>query len=104
MEKADKGWLMVRIGVSRWIFLLVLAHLGSPGQRATKPLLLYRCMYIIIGACTYREFQAPGRQLPSTRWFRSYVTNTTPVICRTSNTLKSTECDLLIPIKPTSRS
>jgi len=35
-EDANKGWLMITIGVSGWMFLLVLAHLGSPGQRAVK--------------------------------------------------------------------
>jgi len=34
MEEADKGWLMIRINVSRWMFLLVLAHPGSHRQRA----------------------------------------------------------------------
>jgi len=29
MEEADKGWLIIRIGVSGWIFLLVPAHPGS---------------------------------------------------------------------------
>jgi len=40
MQEADKGWLMIRIGVSRWMFLLVPAHLGSPRQRPIKQLLL----------------------------------------------------------------
>jgi len=31
----DKWWLMIRIGVSRWMFL-VLAHTGSPIQRASS--------------------------------------------------------------------
>jgi len=39
MEEADKGWFMIRIGVSGWMFLLVLAHPSSPGQRAVKRLL-----------------------------------------------------------------
>jgi len=30
MEEADKGWLMIKIGVSEWMFLLVPAHPGSP--------------------------------------------------------------------------
>jgi len=34
MEEADKEWLMINIGVSGWLFLLLLAHPGSPGQRA----------------------------------------------------------------------
>jgi len=39
MEEADKDWMMIRM-VGGWVFLLVLAHLGSPGQRAVKQLLL----------------------------------------------------------------
>jgi len=39
-EEADKGWLMITIGVSGWMFLLVLAYPGSPGKRAVKRLLL----------------------------------------------------------------
>jgi len=39
MEEADKDWVMIRM-VRGWVFLLVLAHLGSPGQRAVKRLLL----------------------------------------------------------------
>ena len=35
-RKLLKGWLMITIGVSGWKFVLVLAHLGSPGQRAIK--------------------------------------------------------------------
>jgi len=41
MEEADNGWLMIRIGVSGWIFLLVPTHMGSPRQRAMKWLLLF---------------------------------------------------------------
>jgi len=33
MEETDKGWMMTRM-VGGWVFLLVPAHLGSPGQRA----------------------------------------------------------------------
>jgi len=40
MEEADKGWFMIMIVVSGWMFLLVPAHMGSPGQRAVKQLLL----------------------------------------------------------------
>ena len=39
MEEADKDWMMIRM-VGGWVFLLVLAHPGSPGQRAVKWLLL----------------------------------------------------------------
>jgi len=43
MEEADKYWMMIRM-VGGWVFLLVPAHLGSPGQRAVKRLLLLLCM------------------------------------------------------------
>jgi len=36
MERADKGSLMIRIGMSGSMFLLVPAHQGSPAQRAIK--------------------------------------------------------------------
>ena len=39
MEEADKDWMMIRM-LSGWVFLLVLAHPGSPGQKAVKRLLL----------------------------------------------------------------
>ena len=38
MEEADKDWMIRMVG--GWVFLLVPAHLGSPGQRAVKRLLL----------------------------------------------------------------
>ena len=39
MEEADKDWMMIRMVVGS-MFLLVPAHLGSPGQWAVKRLLL----------------------------------------------------------------
>jgi len=42
MEEADKDWMMIRM-VGGWVFLLVPAHPGSPGQRAVKQLLCYCC-------------------------------------------------------------
>ena len=48
MEEADEGWLMISIGVTEWMFLLVLAYLGSPGHRAVKQLLLlFMCRQIL---------------------------------------------------------
>jgi len=35
MEEADKHWMMIRM-VGGWVFLLVPAHPGSPGQRAVN--------------------------------------------------------------------
>jgi len=51
MEKADKGWLMIRIGVSGGMFLLVLAHPGSLGQRAIKRLLLFIGFLFLLLLC-----------------------------------------------------
>ena len=36
MEKGDIGSMLTRMGVSGWMFLLVLAYLGSPRKRAIK--------------------------------------------------------------------
>jgi len=38
MEEADKDWMIRMVG--DWMFLLVPAHPGSPGQSAVKQLLL----------------------------------------------------------------
>jgi len=51
MEEADKGWLMIRIGVNGWIFLLVPAHLGSTEQKAVKQLLLL-CIKLLRCSCS----------------------------------------------------
>ena len=40
MEKDDKGSTMIRMGVSGWMFLLVPAYPGCPGQTTVKWLLL----------------------------------------------------------------
>jgi len=42
MEEADKDWMMMRMMGGR-VFLLVLAHPGSTGQRSVKRLLLLLC-------------------------------------------------------------
>jgi len=38
MEEVDKGCPMIRMGVSGWMFLLVPAYPGCPGQKAVKQL------------------------------------------------------------------
>jgi len=43
MEEVDKGCPMTRIGVSGWVFLLVLAHPGSPGPKNVKWLCVCVC-------------------------------------------------------------
>ena len=45
MEEDDKGCLMIRMGVSGWMFLLVPAHSGSPRQKAVKRLCVCSCTY-----------------------------------------------------------
>ena len=40
MEKGDKGSTLTRMDVSGWMFLLVTAYSGCPGQTAVKWLLL----------------------------------------------------------------
>ena len=44
MEEVDKECLMIRMGVSGWMFLLVLAYADSPGPTAVKR----PCMYVLI--------------------------------------------------------
>ena len=38
MEEDDKGCPMIMMGVNGWMFLLVPAYPGSPGQKAVKRL------------------------------------------------------------------
>jgi len=45
MEEADKDSRMIWL-VGRWVFLLLLAHRGSPGQMAIKWLLLCCCLIL----------------------------------------------------------
>jgi len=45
MEEDDKGCPMIRMGVSGWMFLSVLAYPGSPGQKAVKLLCVCVCLY-----------------------------------------------------------
>jgi len=46
MEEDDKGCPMIKMGVSGWVFLLVLAYPGSPGQKAVKRLCVCVCVYV----------------------------------------------------------
>jgi len=46
MEETDKDWMIIRM-VGGWMFLLVLAHSGSPGQKAIKRLLLCVVMHFL---------------------------------------------------------
>jgi len=49
MEEADKGWMTIRI-VGGWMFLLVLAHPGSPSprRRAVKRMLLLLMLIVCL--------------------------------------------------------
>ena len=57
MEEADKNWMMIRM-VGGSVFLLVPAHLGSPGQRAVKQLLA-----LLLLPCTYNALLAEMCQI-----------------------------------------
>jgi len=47
MEKGDKGSMLTRMGVSGWMFLLVPAYPGCPGQTAVKWLLLLLLLFLL---------------------------------------------------------
>jgi len=47
MEEADKDGMMIRM-VGGWVFLLVPAHPGSPGQRAVKRSLLLLLLSMLL--------------------------------------------------------
>jgi len=51
MEEAHKDWMTIRM-VGRWMFPLVPAHPGSPGQRTVKWLLLLCCIFTGFCYCT----------------------------------------------------
>ena len=59
MEEDDKGYPMIRMGVSGWVFLLVTAYPGCPRPKAVKRL----CV------CVFVEF---SRQLNSRNCFIGY--------------------------------
>ena len=44
MEEVDKGCLMIRTGVTGWLFLLVPDHPSSPRQTTVKQLWVYVCI------------------------------------------------------------
>jgi len=52
MEKGNKGSTLTRMSVSGWMFLLVPAYPGCPGQTAVKWLLL------LLLICTWNNFLA----------------------------------------------
>jgi len=49
MEEDDKGCPMIRMGVTGWMFLLVPAYPGSPGQKAVKRLCV--CVSVCVSVC-----------------------------------------------------
>jgi len=64
MEEADKDWMMIRM-VGGWVFLLVPAHPGSPGQTAVKRLLLLLLLGLLKN-CSWVTELAVGRFCDST--------------------------------------
>ena len=54
---------MSRRGVSRWMFLLVPAHPGRPGQRAVKRSCVFVCLYIILGSKGGRSVNLNHKQI-----------------------------------------
>ena len=48
MEEDDKGCPIIRMGVSGWVFLLVPAYPGSPGQKAVKRLCVCVCVCVCV--------------------------------------------------------
>jgi len=67
MEEVDKGCLMTGMGVSVWMFLLVPAYLGSPGQKAIKQLCVCVCACVraCVGVYVLHFFSASPR---TTMW------------------------------------
>ena len=61
MEEDDKACPMIRMGVSGWMFLVVPAYPGSPGQKAVKRLCVCVCVL-------------PGTVISATFW--CYFTST----------------------------
>ena len=65
MEKDDKGSTMIRMGVSGWMFLLVLAYPGCPGSKAVKRSLLL--LYLVL--CRLCKVHKPHHNLTLTTVF-----------------------------------
>ena len=49
MEKGDKGSMLTRMGVSGWMFLLVPAYPGCPGQTAVKWQMVVVVVVVVLG-------------------------------------------------------
>ena len=81
MEEDDKGCPMIRMGVSGWMFLLVLAYPGSPGQKAIKWLCVCVCLvcYVLHAAITaisiipVHKIQLLTEYTKSTKSFTSWL-------------------------------
>ena len=54
MEEVGRGCLMSRVVVGGWMFLLVQAHPGSPGQRAIKRV----CVCVCVGLVRWITFES----------------------------------------------
>jgi len=55
MEEDDKGCPMIMMGVSGWMFLLVPAYPGSPGQKAVKRLCVSVCVSYSVSLITIED-------------------------------------------------
>ena len=62
MEKGDKGSTLTRMGVSGWMFLLVPAYPGCPGQTAVKWLLLLLLLFVFVQGAFSALTLLVGRQ------------------------------------------
>ena len=60
MEEVDKGCPMIRMGVSGWLFLLVLAYLGSPGPKTVKRLCVCVCYKAVKTGTGQRKVMPSG--------------------------------------------
>jgi len=78
MEEADRDWMIGMVG--GWVFLLVPAHPGSPGQRAVKWLLLL----LLLEVC---HLPVGCKQLLQTKWHACLVQITFLCILSTSHNI-----------------
>jgi len=69
MEEVDKGYPMIKMGVSGRVFLLVPAYRGSPGSKAVKRLCLCVCVcvcnYLMVGLITRIIYLVGSRKASS---------------------------------------
>jgi len=64
MEEVDSEWLMATMGVNGWMFLLVLAHLGCPGQNLES-------RKTVVWVCVVSDY--PGEPVPEETFTHSHL-------------------------------